>query len=176
MAGNIQGSNCPSSAQTCAPVSSPEVLPKVEPRVPLTVAFPAPHRPEAGPLPISANPAPSGGAGLQQTETSSKNENKSLHSSPELFYTPCPPCPQPPQKPSGHWSLRPQMSQGPSEGFSGGTGISLHANQGLDFLLTSVQPPWPKGVRSRSAAPRGGVEPPVSQPPRPGRTFCPGLF
>lgn len=55
-----------------------------------------------------------------EQEPSSKEENKSLCSFPALTFSVHRVHPRPPQKPTGHWSLHPKMSQGPSEGVEPG--------------------------------------------------------
>lgn len=55
-----------------------------------------------------------------EQEPSSKKENKSLCSFPALTFSVHRVHPRPPQKPTGHWSLHPKMSQGPSEGVEPG--------------------------------------------------------
>lgn len=128
---------------------------------------PAPRWLGVGPSSHLSQPRSVRGAGLQQRKSHVPKTKTKVSTHPQCSSSTHPVflCPQPPQKPTGHWSLRPKMSQGRSEGFSWGTGISLHAKQGLYLILTSAQPPWPTGARA--ASPAGGVEPPVSQPRQP---------
>lgn len=101
-----------------------------------------------------------------EKEPRSKNENKSLHSSPVLFiYTPC--LPLPPATTETHRALEPssQNESGPLRGVQLGhrnfPSCQARALPHTDLRPTSL------AHRARAASPAGGVEPPVSQPRQP---------